>query len=134
VLSLADGEAPLVWPSGENDGEDAHGSRGSPCRGLIDLGIYRLLVYLPPSSLSRPLRVLYGLPMLAALWIGVPVGEYYACSSRASDSTGYLAAFSFFIAGFIVVVIFGQRDEYRRGLRKLDEEDQQVTGPADGSP
>jgi hypothetical protein len=102
--------------------------------GLIDLGSYRFMVYLPPSRLSRPLRVLYGLIIIPLIWIGVPVGEYYACSSRASASAGYLAAFSFFIAGIILFGIFGQRAEYLRGLRKLDEEDQQVTGPADGSP
>jgi hypothetical protein len=102
--------------------------------GLIDLGSYRFMGYLPSSRLSRPLGVLYRLLMMTVIWIGVPVGEYYACSSRASASTGYLAAFLFFTAGFMLVAFFGQRGEYLRGLRKLDEDGQQVTGPGDGSP
>jgi len=90
--------------------------------GLIDLGSYRLMGYPPSSRLSPPLRVLYRLLMTTVMWIGVPVGEYYACSSRASASAGFLAAFLFFIAGFMLVAFFGQRGEYLRGLRKLDGE------------
>ena len=92
--------------------------------GLIDLGSYRFMGSQASSRLSPPLRVLYRLLMITVIWIGVPVGEYYACSSRASASAGYVAAFLFFIAGFILVAFFGQRGEHLRGLRKLDEEDQ----------
>jgi hypothetical protein len=102
--------------------------------GLIDLGSYRFMSYLQSNRLSRPLVVLCRLLMIAVIWIGVPVGEYYACSSRASVSAGYLAAFLFFIAGFMLVAFFGERRQYLHGLRKLDKEDQQVADPADGSP
>ena len=64
--------------------------------------------YLPSSRLGRPLLVLCRLFMISVIWIGVPVGEYYACSSRASASAGYLAAFLFFIAGFMLVAFFGE--------------------------
>ena len=72
--------------------------------GLIDLGSYRLMGYPPSSRLSPPLRVLYRLLMMTVIWIGVPVGEYYACSSRElRPRPGSLAAFLFFIAGFALV-------------------------------
>jgi hypothetical protein len=102
--------------------------------GLIDLGSYRFMGYLPSSRLSRPQLVLCRLLMIAVIWIGVPLGEYYACSSRGSASAGYLAAFLFFIAGFMLVAFFGERGQYLHGLRRLDKEDQQVADPADGSP
>ncbi len=91
--------------------------------GVIDLGVYRFSAYVPTTRLNRPLRLLYSLLMLAVFLIGVPVGEYYACSSRGSASAGYLAATVFFIAGFMLVSIFGERGRYLRGLKKLDQED-----------
>lgn len=102
--------------------------------GLIDLGGYRLMVYSRRRAIrsSRLRRITLRLAMLLALWIGVPVAEYYACSPAAA-SDGYLAAVVFFIAGFILTGIFGNRNEYLSGLRKLELEDHPIAGPADGN-
>lgn len=102
--------------------------------GVIDLGVYRFVAYLSASGLGRRLRLLCGLLAIAVIWVVVPLGGYYACSSRGSASAGYLAAVVLFVAGFMLVTVFGERGEYSRGLRRLGAEDQQVTDPADGSP
>jgi hypothetical protein len=101
---------------------------------LVDLGIYRLSLYLIPKRLSQPLRVVCALLMVGALWVGVPVGGYYVCSSQSSASAGYLAAVLLFVAGFMLVSVFGDRGRYLRDLKRLEEEDQQAAGPADGTP
>jgi hypothetical protein len=101
--------------------------------GLIDLGAYRLILGLSSSRLNRPLRAVCGLLIIAAMWVAVPAGAYLVCLSRASGSGGSLAAVLLFIAGFFLVVVFGERGRYLRDLRKLDEQGQQVTDPADGS-
>lgn len=101
---------------------------------LVDLGGYRLMVYSRrPAIRSSPLRrVTLRLPILLVLWIGVPAGEYYACS-RAAASDGYFAATMFFIAGFILIGIFGNRNKYLSGLRKLEQEDDPAPDAVDGN-
>lgn len=101
---------------------------------LVDLGAYRLMVYSrrQPIRSSRLRRVTLRLAILLVLWIGVPVGEYNACS-RAAATDRYLAAFLFFIAGFILVGVFGDRNKYLSGLRKLEQEDHAMADPADGN-
>ncbi len=101
--------------------------------GVLDLGAYRFVAYLSSSRLGRPLRLLCGLLAIAVIWVVVPLGGYYACSSRGS-SAGYLAAVVLFVAGFMLVTFFGERGEYSRGLRRLGAEDQQAADPTDGSP
>jgi hypothetical protein len=46
-------------------------------------------------------------------------------------SDGYLAAALFFVAGLIVTGIFGNRNEYLKGLRKLKEEEEKDHPAAD---
>jgi hypothetical protein len=100
---------------------------------LIDLGSYRLAVYTrrPAIRASRLRRITLRSVLLLVIWIGVPVGEYYACS-RAAASAGYGAAFFFFVGGFILTGIFGDRNVYLDGLQKLEQEDDPVTDSADG--
>lgn len=102
--------------------------------GLIDLGSYRLMVYLPSRRLNRWLRVACGLPLIAMTWIGVPVGEYQGLY-RTSTAAGAAAAVMFFLAGFLLIGFYGQRGQYLREMRKLDkdDEDQRITRPADDS-
>ncbi len=102
--------------------------------GLIDLGDYWLMAHLASGRLNRPLRVLCGLLMIAVIWVVVPVGEYYASSSLASASAGYLAACLLFVAGFVMVSFFGERGRYLRDLRKLDGTGQRAANSADDSP
>jgi hypothetical protein len=98
--------------------------------GLIDVGGYRLLVYSLRQAIrtSRLRRITLRMAVLLTLWIAVPAGEYSACS-RTAASDGYLAAVLFFVAGFIVTGIFGNRNEYLKGLRKLEKEDHPAAGP-----
>lgn len=100
---------------------------------LIDLGIYRLMVYSRRPSIrdSRPRRITWRLLGLIGMWIIVPLGEYYACST-ASQSAGFMSASTFFLAGFVLLSAFGNRNQFLRDLRKLDEKDPPAADPADG--
>jgi hypothetical protein len=68
--------------------------------------------------------------VLLTRWLAVPAGEYSACAQVAA-SDGYLAAALFFVAGLIVTGIFGNRNEYLKGLRKLKEEEEKDHPAAD---
>ena len=92
--------------------------------GLIDVGIYRLMVYSRRRAIQSVglRRVTLRLVLLLALWIVVPFGEYYACS-RSSSSAGYLFGWLFVFVGFVLGGVFGNRNAYLSDLRKLDDED-----------
>lgn len=91
--------------------------------GLIDLGSYRLMALLPSSRLNRPLRVVCVLLLIAVIWIGVPVAAYQSLY-RDSIAVGSGAALVFFLAGFLLVLFFGERGQHLRGMRELDKKDQ----------
>jgi hypothetical protein len=100
---------------------------------LIDLGIYRLMVYSRRPSIrdSRSRRITWRLLGLMGLWVIVPLGEYFACST-ASASAGFTSATAFFVAGFVLISAFGNRNQFLHDLRKLDAKDRSAADWADG--
>ena len=101
--------------------------------GIVDLGVYWLMVRSRSFRWSALLRVPCRLLMLATIWIMVPVGEYYACSSRGTASHGPLAAFLFFIAGFLLAGVFAMRNKHLGDLRKLEGKTHPAADPVDGN-
>jgi O-antigen/teichoic acid export membrane protein len=92
-----------------------------------DLGIVTLLARIRPlrrkDRVRKAARLVWLLGFLTALLAAVPYAGYYVCALVTVPDDGYAAGWLLIFAGFIALGVTANRLSYRRGLERLEAED-----------
>lgn len=92
-----------------------------------DLGVVSLLGRVRPlrrkTGMRKAARMILLLGFVIALLAAIPFAGYYVCALVTVPDDGYTAGWLLFFAGFIAFVGIANRLKYRRGLERLEADD-----------
>lgn len=102
-----------------------------------DLGVVSLISRAGPlrrkTRIPKAARLVWALGSIATLLVAVPFIGYYVCALIAFPDDGYAAGWLLFFAGFIVLSVSTNRIKYRRGLERLEAEDDTSASSSGGA-